>query len=113
MALTVTQLFPPAQLAGSAAVLYSMPSLPATSVLKNGRIRLTNTSGAAVPVTLYAAPSATASSAANCCLSAVSIAGNSYLDVDIPTLIAGDTLRGFAGTGGVVTMHELGGVLYS
>lgn len=113
MALTVTQLFQPVQLAASAGVLYTMPASPATSVLKNGRVRLTNTSASAVPVTLYAAPSATASAVGNCCLSAVSIAGNSYLDVDIPTLIAGDTLRGFAGTASVVTMHELGGVLYS
>ena len=113
MALTVTQLFLPVQLAASAAVIYTMPTSPTTSVLKNGRVRLTNTSGSAVPVTLYAAPSATASTAANCCLSAVSIAANGYLDVDIPTLTAGDTLRGFAGTAAVVTIHELGGIVYS
>jgi hypothetical protein len=113
MALTVTQLFGPIQLAASVAVLYTMPTSPATSVLKNGRVRLTNTSMLAVPVTMHAAPSATASSAANCCLSTVSIPAGGYLDVDIPTLIAGDTLRGFAGTASVVTMHELGGVIYS
>lgn len=113
MALTVAQLFQPQQLTASSAVIYSMPTSPTTTVLKNGRIRLTNTSGAAVPVTLYAAPSATASAASNCCLSAVSISGNGYLDVDIPTLLAGDTLRGFAGTANIITVHELGGVLYS
>lgn len=113
MALTVSQLFTPLQLAAAVAVLYSMPTTPATSVLKNGRVRLTNTSGVAVPVTLYAAAAATASGVANCCLNAVSIAANSYLDIDIPTLLAGDTLRGFAGTAAVITMHELGGILYS
>lgn len=113
MALTVSQLFAPVQLPNAAAALFAMPTTPTTTVLKNGRIRLTNTSGAAVPVTLYADAAATASSAANCCLNAVSIAGNGYLDVDLPTLKAGDTLRGFAGTASVITMHELGGILYS
>ena len=113
MALTIQQLFTPVQLPNAVAVLFTMPTTPATTVLKNGRVRLTNTSGGAVPVTLYADASATASSAANCCLSAVSVAANSYLDVDLPTLKAGDTLRGLAGTANVITMHELGGVLYS
>ena len=113
MALTVSQLFTPVQLGGIAAVLFSMPTAPATSVLKNGRVRLTNTSGAPVPVTLYAAAAAVVSGVTNCCLNAVSIGGNSYLDLDIPTLLAGDTLRGFAGTASVITMHELGGVIYS
>lgn len=113
MALSIQQLFAPVQLPNAAAVLFSMPTTPTTSVLKNGRVRLTNTSASAVPVTLYADASSTASSAANCCLNAVSIAANSFLDVDIPTMKAGDTLRGFAGTASVITMHELGGVLYS
>ena len=113
MALSIQQLFTPVQLAAAAAVLFTMPTTPSTSVLKNGRVRLTNTSGAAVPVTLYADAAATASGVANCCLSAVSIGANSYLDIDLPTLKAGDTLRGFAGTANVITMHELGGVLYS
>lgn len=113
MALTVSQLFAPVQLPNAAAVLYTMPASPASSVLKNGRVRLTNTSGAAVPVTLYADAAGNASGAANCCLSAVSIAAGGYLDVDIPTMKAGDTLRGFAGMASVVTMHELGGIIYS
>lgn len=113
MALTIQQLFAPVQLAAAAAVLFTMPTTPTTTVLKNGRVRLTNTSAGAVPVTLYADASGNASAAANCCLNAVSIAANSYIDIDIPTLKAGDTLRGFAGTANVITMHELGGVLYS
>jgi len=115
MALTITQLFTPVQLPAAAAVLFSMPTTAQqpTAVLKNGRVRLTNTSAAAVPVTLYAAAAATISAAANCCMSTQSIPANSYIDVDIPTMTAGDTLRGFAGTANVVTMHEMGGLLYS
>jgi hypothetical protein len=113
MALSIAQLFTPVQLPSAVAVLFSMPTTPAATVLKNARVRLTNTSGAAVSVTLYVAAAATASAAANCCLSATSIAANGYLDIDIPTMLAGDTLRGFAGTAAVVTMHEMAGILYS
>ena len=114
MALTILQLFAPTHLGLAAAAIYSAPTSPTTSVVKNGRVRLTNTTGAAETVTLYVAPSATGSSAANCCLNAVSIAANSYLDVDLPTLAAGDTLRGKSGAvANAITVHELGGVLYS
>lgn len=113
MALSISQLFAPIQLPAAAAVLYVMPTDPVTSVLKNGRVRLTNTTGAAVSVTLYADASATASSAANCCLNAVSIAANGYLDIDLPTMRAGDTLRGFASAATSITMHEIGGTLFS
>lgn len=115
MALTISQLFTPVQLAAAAGVLFTMPTVASqpNAVLKNGRVRLTNTSASAVPVTLYADAAANASGAANCCLSAQSVPANGYMDVDIPTLKAGDTLRGMAGTASIITMHEMGGVLYS
>ena len=113
MALTISQLFTPVQLPDAAGVLFSMPTTPTSTVLKNGRVRLTNTDASVLTVTLYADVAATASSAANCCLNAISIPPNDYIDVYIPTLKAGDTLRGFAGTAATVTMHEIGGILYS
>lgn len=113
MALTISQLFAPQQLPSSVGVLFSMPTTPTATVLKNGRVRLTNTTAGAISVTLYADAAATASSASNCFLNAVSIAANGYLDVDVPTLRAGDTLRGFASAATSITMHEMGGVLYS
>ena len=113
MAVTITQLFTPVVLPDAVDVLFTMPVAPASTVLKNGRVRLTNTSGSAVTVTLYADASATASSAANCCLDDYSIAAGEFLDLDIPTLRAGDTLRGFASAASSVTMHELGGTLFS
>lgn len=113
MALSIVQLFTPVQLPNAVAVLYTMPTTPATSVLKNGRVRLTNTTGGPVAATLYADVAATASSAANMFLSAISIAAGASLDVDLPTLKAGDTLRGFAAAATSITMHEAGGVLHS
>jgi len=113
MAIDIKQLFQPQQLPSSVGVIFSMPTTPTTAVMKNGRVRLTNTTAGAVPATLYTAPAATASGAANCCLSAYSIAGNSYFDFDLPTMSAGDTLRGLAGAAASLTIHEIGGVIYS
>jgi hypothetical protein len=113
MALTISQLFTPVQLPASAAVLYTVPATPGTTVLKNGRVRLTNTTAGAVTATLYADAAASVSAAGNCFLSAVSIAAGASLDVDLPTMRAGDTLRGFAGSATSITMHEMAGILYS
>lgn len=109
MAVTLTKIFTPVQLPATAAVLFTF--LTTGGTLKSLRVRLTNTSATAVPVTLYVDASAVGSSAANACLSAKSIAGNDYLDIDIPTMVTGDTLRGFAGTANVITMHEIGGAI--
>lgn len=113
MAIDIKQIFTPVQLPTAVGVLVTMPTTPNTLVMKNGRVRLTNTSASSVTVTLYADAAATASSAANCCLNNLSIAGNSYQDVDIPTMKAGDTLRGFASAATSITMHEVGGVFHS
>lgn len=109
MAVTLTKLFTPVQLTNAASVLWTFSTAAAT--LKNLRVRLTNTSGSAVPVTLYVDVAATGSTAANCCLSAKSIPANDFLDLDIPSMVTGDTLRGFAGTANVITMHEIGGTV--
>lgn len=113
MALTISQLFTPQVLPAAAGVLYTVPSTPATTVLKNGRVRLTNTTAGAVAVTLYSAAAAVPSAEANAFLFAESIAAGKSLDVDLPTMRAGDTLRGFAASASSITMHEAGGILYS
>ncbi len=113
MALTFSKLFAPVQLPNAVAVLFTMPAAPATIVMKNGRVRLTNTTAGAVAVTLYADVAANASAANNCFANAVSVPANGYLDIDVPTMSVGDTLRGFAGAAASITMHEIGGVLFS
>ncbi len=113
MAFSFQKLFLPQQLATAAAVIFTMPASPTTSILKNGRVRLTNTSAGPVSVTLYADVVGDASGADNCFLNAKSIAQNDFLDVDIPTMGAGDTLRGFASAATSITIHEIGGVIAS
>lgn len=113
MALTISQLFTPVQLTNADAVLFTMPAAPASLVCQNMRVRLTNTDTVAHTVTLNVDASGNASGVANRCLSAKSIAGSDYLDVDIPVMKAGDTLRGLADTAAKVTIHQLSGSYWS
>jgi hypothetical protein len=111
MANTFSQLFAPVVLTTSSAVLYTMPTSPTNTILRNGRIRLTNTTAGIVSGTLYADVAATPSAAANACLSAYNIAANSFVDVDLPVLKAGDTLRGLASANTSITVHHVDGFL--
>lgn len=109
--LEIKQLFSPVVLPSAAAVLYTMP-VAAGTVLKNGRVRLSNTTAAPVAATLYSDVAATASGPGNIAYPTKNIPANDFVDVDLPTMKAGDTLRGFAGAAASITMQELGGVLY-
>lgn len=113
MALAFQQLFPPAVLPNAVGVIYTLAAVPASNVLMNGRVRLSNTTAGPVTATLYCAAAAAPSGAGNICLPTISIAANSYIDVDIPVMAAGDTLRGVAGAAASITIQELGGVIYS
>lgn len=112
--LEIKQLFAPVVLPAAAAVLFTMPTAAASpgTTLKNGRVRLSNTTGAPVAATLYSDAAATASGPGNIAYPTKNIPANDYVDVDIPTMKAGDTLRGFAGAAASITMQEMGGVLY-
>lgn len=113
MALTITRLFAPTVLTGEAATVYTVPSSPATTVLKGGKVRFTNTSNVAVAVTAYAVPNAGSAVAGNAFLNAESIGPNSHLDVALPSLAAGDFFQAFASAVTSVTVSEIGGVLFS
>jgi len=91
----------------------TVPSSPLTTLLRGGRIRLVNTTGAAVTATLYAVPSAGTAAAGNAFVSAKSIAANDYLDVDVPIMPAGATLQALASAATSITAHMVGGGLYS
>jgi hypothetical protein len=113
MALTFSRLFAPTVLGTAETTLYTCPASPASNVIKNGRVRFTNTSGAAATVTAHAVPLAGTAAAANCFLNAESIAPNAHLDVDFPTLAAGDVLSALASAATSITATEIGGVLFS
>lgn len=113
MAVQVQKLFDLVQLGTVAATLYTVPASPATIVLQNGRVRIANTTTAAVAATLYAVPSGGSAAPANQFLPGEAIAGNSHVDVDIPQLGPGGFIQGLAGTASALTVGPLSGVLFS
>jgi hypothetical protein len=113
MTISYSKFFDPVVLGTSASTLYAMAATPATSLLRGGRVRLTNTTAGPVTVTLHAVPAAGVAGANNAFVSAKSIGANDYLDVDVPILPAGATLQGLAGAAASITAHMLSGSLFS
>lgn len=114
MALSFTKLFQPSALGTSAASIYQVPAAPATSLLRNGRVRLTNNATAAAAVSLYAVPAGTTTATTtNAFLPGVSIAANQALEVDVPQLAAGDAIYAVCGVANAVNSQAMDGVLQS
>lgn len=109
-AIDYTKLFEPAALTTSDALYYTVPN---GKTLRNGMARLTNVTAGAVTTELYAVPSGGTSSDANAIIKGYSINANSFLDVELPIMKAGDELRGLAGAATSITMHYLDGALFS
>lgn len=113
MAITFVKLFAPALLTNAVATYYTVPALPVTSLLRNGRLRFTNTDSAAHAVTAYAVPNAGAAGITNMFCPAISVPPNNYIDVDVPQMGYGDIIRAFADTGSLVNIQAIDGVLQS
>lgn len=113
MAISILQLFAPAALGTSLATYYTVPALPASNILKNGRIRFTNVTGLPVAVTAHAIQSGGSAADSNAFMLAESIPGNSHVDVDVPTLAASGFLQAKAGAAASITILALDGVVFS
>ena len=114
MATTIVQLFNPNQVNNAAVeTLYTVPSTPTTTVLRNARVRFTNTTGGAVTISAHAVPSGGTAADDNAFLKTYSIAANDYIDIDVPEMAAGGILQAQAGAATSITAFSLGGVLYS
>lgn len=111
MSITYQRFFAPQQIPATDTVIYTVPSMPTQTVLKSMRVRLANTTASAASVTMYAAVGAATGAAANTFLPGVSIGANDYLDVDVPDMAAGDTLRALGGTANAITITQLDGYL--
>jgi hypothetical protein len=110
MTISVSKLFQPTVLSVAGETLFTMPTTPASSVLKNARMSVCNTSASARTVSFYTSAAATA---ASCFVSARSIAAGETVYIDIPTMAPGDVLVGKADAAASITVHEAGGILYS
>lgn len=114
MALTYSKLFEPNQIDNAALeTLFTVAVLPSTTLLRNGRLRFVNTTAGAVTITCHAVPSGLTASDTNALLKGVSIAANSYVDIDLPVLKAGDFVQAQAGAATSISAHMIDGVLFA
>lgn len=113
MTISYSKFFDPTVLGVAVATLLSVPANPPTTLLRGGRIRLTNTTNAAVTATLYAVPSAGAAGVGNAFLSAKAIPANDYIDVDVPIMPAGAFVQALAGAATSITAHMISGSLFA
>ena len=93
--------------------MYAVPADPATTIARGVRVRFANTTAGAITVRVWAVPAAGAVADVNTALPTTSIAANGYLDVQIPVLAAGDTLRALASAATSITATCLDGFLQS
>lgn len=113
MAITFLKMFDAIQVSSVVDVVYTVPSAPNTTILRNGRVRFSNTTASAVTVKAWAVPSGGSAVDSTVCLPSTSISANAYIDVDIPVLSAGGTFRAQAGAASSVTVANLDGFLQS
>ena len=114
MALTFGKLFAAKQVNNAAVdTLLTVPTSPTSSILRNGRIRLANTTAAAATIKAGGVPLAGSAADANCFLPTTSIPANGYIDVDCPALSAGDFIQAQAGTASAITASCIDGFIQS
>lgn len=114
MTMQYTKLFEPvAMVLTTPTTIFTVPTSPATTLLKGGIVRITNHTAGAVSATLHNVPSGSSAANANMCLSASSIGPNSYLDVQLPQMKAGDFLQGFASAATSLNIQAIAGAYFS
>ena len=114
MSLSFSQLFASKQVNNAAPdTLFTMPTNPANTVLRNGRIRFVNTTTAFVTIKAWAVPSGGSVGDANIFLPVTSVGVNGFVDVDIPMLPAGYSVQAQAGAANSVTAQFIDGFLQS
>lgn len=113
MAIAYQKFFPPTLLTTSDATIYTVPSVPATTLLRNARVRLTNFTASATTARVHAVPNGGSIGTTNTFFYDVTIPADDYVDVDVPIMAAGDTIQARAGTASAVNIQAISGGLFS
>lgn len=108
MAISFDVLFTPRQVDNVAAdSIFSVSGIG--TVFRKGRVRLVNPTAVAVTIKMWMVPFAGTAADDNCILPTQSIAANSYIDIDLPTVVAGTILQAQAGAAASITISQLDG----
>lgn len=114
MTIQFLQLFNPNQVDNAAPeTLYTVPTLPASIILRNGRIRFSNTTAGVVTVKAWAVPSGGAAADTNCFLPLTPIPAAGYVDIDVPVIAAAGFIQAQAGAAASISAACLDGFLQS
>lgn len=113
MSTTYSKLFAPAQMAATNTTYYTVPASPSGQLLRNGRVRVTNTTGSSANFTLYAVPSGGSAGVGNCFAYQVVVNPADYQDIDVPQMVASDFIVGVASAASTLSISSLDGVLQS
>lgn len=113
MTISYSPFFPATVLGTSVSTLITIAASPSGLLLRGGRIRLANETGAPVTATVYYVPPAGTAGAGLMCFPGGSIGANAYTDVDVPMMIAGSTLQAKAGAAASITATCISGSLFS
>lgn len=113
MTITYDKFMVPTRLTTSAATMFTIPASPATTLLRGGRIRFTNTTAGAESVTAHAVPPAGSASDTNAWIKGKSIPANDYMDFDVPIMPAGSTVQALASAADSISAHMISGSYFS
>ncbi|MES3022741.1 MAG: hypothetical protein V4857_14270 [Pseudomonadota bacterium] len=89
--------------------LFTLPASPSTLVLRNGRIRFSNTTVGSVTIKAWAVPSGGSAADSNVFLPTVAVGANSNVDVDVPIMAAGGFVQAQAGAAASITALQMDG----
>lgn len=113
MAISYLKFFQPTVLTTSLVTLFTVPVTPASSLLRSCRLRLTNTSTTAKSARLYAVPASGAAADGNAFYFDQTVTPNSYMDVDVPIMAAGDFIQGLASATPGLNIQAIAGGVFS
>lgn len=107
------KMFDPKALSTVTTTIYTVPVDPATQQLLSAGIRVVNHGDATRNVTIYLVPSGDSADTTNIFLDQEQVKLQAHMDVVIPTLSAGDTIQMKQNAGTDITVHALGGTLWT
>jgi hypothetical protein len=113
MAIAYNKLFQPTVLTASLVTIYTVPLTPTSNLLRGARIRLTNTSAAAMTARLHAVPVAGSAANGNAFFFDQTVPANAYVDVDVPVMGAGDFIQSLASATPGINIQSISGGIFS
>lgn len=112
--LTFSQLFAPNVVDNAAPeTLYTVPTTPTTTILRDLRIRFSNTTSGSVTIKAWSVQAAGTAADSNVSLPTTSIAANGFIDIDFPIQAAGGFIQAQAGAATSITASCIDGFLQS